>query len=111
MAFQVPWRSVLMSAVLGILAAITLGGLAFAAEPLFDAVGVYLAPARLTIFVVEPLIPSRLIYWLIPDGGAPAGFFLIVVSAILFWSIFFGAIYFAWTASKRSRAIATIVNS
>ena len=111
MTFQVPWKLVLISAVVGILAAIALGGLAFAAEPHFDAVGVYLAPARLTIFVVEPLIPSRLMYWFVPDGGAPAGLFLILVSAILFWSVFFGAIYFTWSRSKWVRAVATSVNS
>jgi hypothetical protein len=111
MTFQVPWKFVLISAVVGIFAAIALGGLAFAAEPHFDAVGVYFSPARLTIFVVEPLIPSRLMYWLLPDGGAPAGLFLILVSAILFWSIFFGAIYFTWARSKRGRAAAASSNS
>ena len=111
MTFQVPWKLVLLSAVVGILAAIALGGLAFAAEPHFDAVGVYFAPARLTIFVVEPLIPSRLMYWLVPDGGASAGLFLILASAILFWSVFFGAIYFTWSRSKWVRAVATSVNS
>jgi|HubBroStandDraft_2_1064218.scaffolds.fasta_scaffold158888_1 hypothetical protein len=73
MTFQVPWKLVLISAVVGILAAIALGGVAFAAAPHFDAVSVYFAPARLTIFVVEPLIPSRLMYWLVPDGGAVSG--------------------------------------
>jgi hypothetical protein len=111
MTLQVSWKSVLLSAVVGILAAIALGGLAFAAESYFDAEGVYFAPARLTIFVVEPLIPSSLMHWLVPDGGAPAGLFLILVSAILFWSIFFGAIYFTWAMSKRRRAALTSVNS
>lgn len=104
MKFVASPRLFLKSAALGILAAIALGGLAFAAEPLFDAVGVYIAPARLTIFVVEPLIPSRLMYWLIPDGGAPAGLFLILVSAILFWGILFGAIYFTWATARRRRS-------
>lgn len=54
MTFQVPWKLVLISAVVGILAAIALGGLAFAAEPHFDAVGVYFAPARLTILSSSP---------------------------------------------------------
>jgi hypothetical protein len=111
MTFQVPWKLVLMSAVVGILAPIALGGLAFAEEPHFDAVGVYFAPARLTIFVVGPLIPSRLVYWLVPDGDAPAGLFLTLVSAILFWSILFGAIYFTWATSKRRRAAPTSVKS
>ena len=111
MTFQVPWKLVLMSAVVGILAAIALSGLAFAAEPLFDAVGVYFAPARLTIFVVGPLIPSRLMDWLVPDGGASAGLFLILVSAIFFWSVFFSAIYFTWARSKRRRSAPTSVNS
>ena len=111
MTFHAPSKLVLTSGVVGILAAIALGGIAFAAEPIFDTVRAYFAPARLTIFVVGPLIPSRLMDWLIPDGGGPAGVLLILVSAILFWSIFFGAIYFTWARSKRRRAAPTSVNS
>jgi hypothetical protein len=42
-----------------------------------------------------PLIPSSLVYRLIPDGGAPAGVMLILGSAILLWSFFFAMIYLA----------------
>ena len=105
MKFPVPPKLFFRSVGVGILAAIALGALAFAAAPFFDAVAVYIAPAIFVAPVIGAVIPSRLVYWLIPDGGAAAGMLLILFSAVLFWSIFFGAIYFVWAASKRRRAI------
>ena len=103
MKFRVPLKLFLTSVGVGISAAIALGALAFAAAPFFDAVVLYLAPARLMVPVLGPVIPSRLAYWLMPDGGAAAGLMLILVSAILSWTICFGGIYFAWATSKRRR--------
>ena len=49
----------------GIVAAVALGAIAFALSPLFDAVGVYIMPARLMVPVLGPIVPSRLTYWLV----------------------------------------------
>jgi len=87
----------------GIIAAVALGVLAFAVAPFFDAVGLYLVPAKLIVPVLGPVIPSMLPYWLVGDGGAAAGVFLILVSAVLFWATSIGAIHFAWAASRRKR--------
>src|SRR5882762_8976134 len=78
MTFPVPPKLFLRSVGIGIFAAIALGALAFAAACLFDAVAVYIAAARLIIPVIGAVIPSRLVYWLIPDGGATAGMLLIL---------------------------------
>jgi hypothetical protein len=84
-------------------AAIAAGALAFAAGHLFDAVGIYVAPAGFFLPVMQRVISSKLVYWLVPDGGAPAGLLLILVIAIMFWSIVFGATYFAWATLRRDR--------
>jgi hypothetical protein len=105
MTFPIKSKLVLRSACFGIVAAIALGAVAFAAAPLFDGVAVFSAPARLVVPIIGPVIPSRLIYWLIPEGGAPAGILLILIAAVLFWSTLFGATYFAFAISKRRRAV------
>jgi len=92
------------SAGVGPVRAIALGAIAYAFAPLFDAVGVYIMPARLLVPVAGRIIPSQLIYWLVPDGGAAAGVLLILTSAVLFWTVCFGAIYFAWATSRRKQS-------
>ena len=92
------------SAAVGIVAAIALGVLAFALAPFFDAVVAYIMPAGLLVPVIAPLIPSTVVYWLVPGGGAPAGLLLILVCALLFWTIVFGVTHFAWASLRRRRA-------
>jgi hypothetical protein len=98
----------LKSVGVGIVAAIALGGLSFGAASFFnfDAVGLYVAPARLVLPVLGPIISSRWIYIVEPNGGAAAGILLILVSAFLPWTLFFGGLYFAWAALKHRRATA-----
>jgi len=72
------------SAVVGIIAAIALGAMAFALAPLFDAVGVYISPAGLLAPVIGQLIPSKVVDRLVPGDGAPAGVLFILVCTILF---------------------------
>lgn len=97
-------RLFILSAGAGAVGAIALGVIAYALAPVFDAVGVYIMPARLLVPVVGRVIPSRLMYQLVPDGGAAAGVLLILASAVLFWTVCFGAIYFAWATSRRKQA-------
>ena len=92
------------SAVVGVVASIALGVLAFALAPFFDAVGVYITPAAMLVPVVGPLIPSAVAYRLVPGGGAPAGLLLILVCTLLFWTIVFGATHFACASLRRRRA-------
>jgi hypothetical protein len=92
------------SVAVGIVLALALGALAFALARFFDAVGVYITPATLLEPVIEPLIPSAVVYWLVPDGGAPAALLLILVCTLLFWTTVFGVAHFAWASLRCRRA-------
>jgi hypothetical protein len=96
----------------GIAAAIALAVLSFVVAKFFnvDAMGLYVAPANAVLPILGNIIPSGFVYALVPTGGAAAGVLLILVSAILPWTLFFGAIYFAWAASRRKRARAETDN-
>ena len=97
---------VLKSFAVGAVGAIALAVLSFGAASLFhfDAVGLYIAPARLALPLIGGTLPSGWAYEVVPGGGPAAGVLLILVSAILPWTLFFGAIHFAWAASRRKRA-------
>ena len=87
------------SAVVGVICAIAFGVVAFALAHFFDAVIVYAAPG----ITFLPLVPTKLAYWLDPDGGPAVGVFLLVVCALLFWTILFGAAHFGWVSLKLRR--------
>jgi hypothetical protein len=92
------------SVAVGVVAAIAVGVLAFALAPFFDAVGMYVAPAGLFIPVLGRIIPTAVVYKLIPDGGPVAGVFLILASTLLFWTFILGALYFGWITLRRRRS-------
>jgi hypothetical protein len=87
------------SAVIGMVLAIAVGVLAYALAPFFDAVGIYAAPG----IVFLPLIPSKLGYWLKPNGGAAVGIFVLLLCATFCWTILFGAAYFGWVSLRLRR--------
>ena len=73
------------SAIVGVFLAIAGFVLTFALAPFFgSAVLAYVAPAGMLVPVIGPLIPSKVVYWLVPDGGAPAGALLVGVCALFF---------------------------
>ena len=91
------------SAVIGAALAIAGFALAFALAPFFDAVILYITPAAILVPVIGSLIPSKVVYWLIPDGGGPAGVLLIMISAFFFWTMVFGVAHFAWLSLRQRR--------
>lgn len=92
------------SCLLGIAGALALGVLAFAIAPFFRfPMEAYLAPSALLVPIFVPLIPSSVVYWLMPEGGAPAGVLLIVVSTLFFWSALFGIASYFWLRHKAMR--------
>lgn len=112
MPISVSGNLFLMSSVVGVTVAIGLGVVAFVLGmflpneqgSFFDPFEVYLWPAGILAPVIGPiLLSTKLMYWLVPDGGAPAGVFLIVISAPLFWAILFGVAHFAWSAVRKQR--------
>ncbi len=94
-------RRIVKSALFGIGLAIAAGVLAYALAPFFDAyaLGVYAQPG--TIFL--PLIPSKLVDWLEPDGGPGVGIVLLLFCATFFWAIVFGAAHFGWVSLRLRR--------
>ena len=102
---ELPVNLFFKSAVVGTVAAIAAGVLASALAPFFDAVGAYMKPAAFLMPVIGRMIPSRALGWLIPDGGPAAGVLFMMVCTILFWAVFFGGSYFAWTKLKHKRGI------
>jgi hypothetical protein len=94
---------VLKSTFVGALLAIALGVLAYAV-PIFYAVGFYAAPSQLLIPIIGSLVPSSLVYRVVPEGGAPAGVLLILTSALIFWTLTFAVIHFLIGSMRRNRA-------
>ena len=94
---------VLESGFTGMLVAIALGVLAYLLAPFFDAVGVYAAPAQLLLPIIGALIPSTVVFRLVPEGGAPAGILLIMTCTLLFWTVVLGSIHFLVGSLRRPR--------
>jgi hypothetical protein len=88
---------VFKSASVGVILAVGIGVLAYALAPIFDAVGIYVTPG--TMFL--PLIPSKLVYRLDPNGGPGVGISLLLLSSVFFWTILFGAAHFIWVSWRR----------
>jgi len=63
----------------------------------------YITPAAILVPVIGSLIPSKVVYWLVPDGGGPAGLLLIMISAFFFWTIVFGVVHFSWLSLRDRR--------
>jgi len=99
---DVLWIRTLRSGFGGILISVALAALSYAV-PLLDAFGIYISPGRYLLPAIEPLVPSTLIYRLVPEGGAHAGVLLVVTCALLFWTIVFGLLLFVRTSLKRKR--------
>ena len=60
----------------------------------------FVAPTQLLGRVTGSLIPTWLVYWLVPEGGATAGVLLVMACGFLFWSIVFTAIHFLFRRPK-----------
>jgi hypothetical protein len=104
-AQELPMNLFFKSAVVGTVAAIAVGVLAFALGPFFDAADAYMKPATFFMPVIGRMIPSRAWDWVIPDGGPAAGVLLVLVCTLLFWTVVFGGSYFAWTKLKHKRVM------
>jgi hypothetical protein len=92
----------LKSIVVGLISALCLGAFTFV-FPLFDAFTVYVSPARISMPLLDRLFPDRFIYWLFPDGGPPAGVFLITVAAVIFWTVVLATMHLTWVIIRQHR--------
>lgn len=99
------WKLLISSASVGAVGATALGAIALALSHLFHAASFYyMTPGIVLVPVVGSIIPSRLMDWLVPDGGPAAGIALMLGCALIFWTVCFGTIYFAWARSRRKRS-------
>jgi hypothetical protein len=92
-----------ISAVVGMLLALAVGAIVLVLASFIDAVGFYIAPAKILAPIIGPLIPSSMMYRLAPDGGAPAGILVIMICTLCFWTIVFTAVDFAWLSLRQRR--------
>jgi hypothetical protein len=51
-------------------------------------------------YLVGALIPTRFLYWLAPEGGAPAGIFVVLLGAFLQWGTVLSALVF-WLLRRK----------
>ena len=99
------------SVAVGVACAIGLGVLAFALAAFSDAVGAYIAPLALFAPVIDRLVPEAVINIvdrLMPVDGPAAGVGLIVGGTLVFWTIIFSTLYFAWVTLRRKRGLTAL---
>ena len=110
MSKKVP--SLLVATLAGIAMSAFLAVFVFAFFPGSRALAVWLAPG----LVVEPLlravIPGSAVRWLIPQGGPAAEFEVVLIGAVLVWSILLGSIFGAGRAwwRRRREAVAPVTS-
>ena len=80
--FRVDWLSVLAGILLagGFLAA------AFSCFPRTWVVDLYLWPGAKLAPLLSEVVPSTVMYWLVPEGGAPAYLLLVLVASFFSWA-------------------------
>ena len=86
------------SAIVGASLAITFGVLAYEVAPWIDAVSVYAIPGEMFL----GLIPSKMVYWLVPEGG-PLAAALSVPFAAGFWTVLLAGAHFGCISLKTRR--------
>ena len=82
-------RMVLWLALLGIGVSAATGLLILRTLPQSWAAAVYLWPGNLAAPILGKIIPTAAVYWLVPEGGAPAYLLLILVGAFASWAALF----------------------
>jgi hypothetical protein len=99
MSYFLSVRRVSTSAATGALLAFVIGLLVFVFGAQTDAVTAYLQPGIVLGGLVSHLIPTAVVYWVVPEGG-PSAFLLIALAcAFFFWSTLLGGIHYFWRRS------------
>ena len=83
----------LKSLTVGTVASLCLGGLVFILAPKTALVNAYLVPGVVIGGSLTRVIPTRLVYWIAPDGGPEAFLAVALTCAVIFWSLVFGVSY------------------
>jgi hypothetical protein len=86
-------------ALVGVPFALLFGLLVFVLGAKTHFVTAYLAPGFLVGGLLSPAIPSKIVYWVEPNGGPTAFLLLAAICSVAFWSTLFGAVFYR----RRSR--------
>jgi hypothetical protein len=76
----------------GALLAAVVAMLAFVLAPRTHVVTAYLLPGIAIAAVLSPAIPTKVVYWLDPEGGPLTFFALTMACAFVFWALVFAGI-------------------
>jgi hypothetical protein len=87
-------RAVLLLVVFGFCLSATLGALSLHLLPPGVASATYLWPGTYVAPMLGKIIPTSAVYWLVPEGGAPAYLLLIGVGAFVSWAVLLGLVAF-----------------
>lgn len=95
-------RGTLKDFAAGALFAAVVGMLAFVLAPRTHVVTAYLLPGMAIAGVLSPVIPTKVVYWLDPEGGPSAFLALTMTCAFVFWALVFAGILRWWRARTAS---------
>lgn len=82
---------------------VAFGAAAFTLAPNTWVVSVYLWPGTYVGAALARLVSSSLMYFVVPEGGAPAFLLLVLIGAFVSWTILFAACQTLWSRYKQSR--------
>ncbi len=89
-------RLFLKSVLFGIVIALLLFVVAYILLPQTWITQAYLSPGLILGTIFLPVIPTKLVYWLVPEGGGPAFVLIGFVGAVLFWFLLFAILHYLW---------------
>ena len=98
-------RTALLLALIGMCFSAAIGAVALAILPPGWAWTAYMWPGIQTAPVLVHITPTAMVYWLVPEGGAPAYLLLVLTGAFLAWSVLFALAAFA--IRREARALLT----
>ena len=81
------------SLLFGALLATVFGLLVFVLAPRTHAVTAYLVPGIAIAGALSFIVPTKVVYWLDPEGGPPAFLVIAIACAFGFWTLVFGMIH------------------
>jgi hypothetical protein len=87
-------HTILPLAFIGLCLSAAIGALVLFALPPGLASTVYLWPGTYIAPVLGKITPTSFLYWLVPDGGAPAYLLLIAIGALFSWAVLCTAVAF-----------------
>ncbi|MCM0083044.1 hypothetical protein L4X63_15740 [Geomonas sp. Red32] len=94
-------KSILVPLLFAFLGAVSLGAVCLFMLP--PMVTVYLWPGVYIGGAVARVIPSALIYALVPDGGGPAFLLIATTCSIFFWTCIIAAIYISFKKLRKGQ--------